>query len=150
MKRISLSKVKISESFKSTKPRRDKIEATLKYILENGTVDKPIVLDGLTLVDGYTRYLAAVRLKMKSIEYIEIDKEDDRLPIRCVVGKFDKKNKEYTWRIMGNEVFNPGDRALVMSTYYDGIDYPMEVSVIRCFETTDPSFRNHKYVISKI
>lgn len=150
MKRISLSKVKISESFKKAKPRREKIDAAIKYILENGTVDKPIVLDGLTLVDGYARYLAAMHLKLKSIEYVGADEEDIRLPIRCIVGKFDKKNKEYTWRITGNEVFNPGDRALVMSTYYDGIDYPMEVSVIRCFETIDPSFRNHKYVISKI
>jgi len=70
--KIRIEDVKIKESFAKSRPSKNKILKATKYLVENGEVDKPIVLDEENnLIDGYTRYLAAKSIFEELISYIK-------------------------------------------------------------------------------
>ena len=75
MKTIKIENVKIREAFEKTPPAPEKVRKATAYIVENGRIQKPIVLDEKGyLVDGYARYLAAKAMYLDEIPYITKEK----------------------------------------------------------------------------
>ncbi|EJW14324.1 plasmid stabilization protein [Paenibacillus alvei] len=66
---LSLNSIKIPDDFLQKTPRREKVLDKIQYIQDTGKLDQPIVLDEAnTLVDRYTRYLAAKELNLETVE----------------------------------------------------------------------------------
>jgi hypothetical protein len=82
---VHITDIIIPEEFAKTKCSYNKIRWAKEYYKRNGRFDKPITViaetnergnyNMLLLVDGYSRYLAALSLGLNyvSIEYIDID-----------------------------------------------------------------------------
>lgn len=80
---VRVSDIIIPEEFSNTRTSKNKIRWAKEYYQRNGHFDKPISVvahtneDGypneLLLVDEYSRYLAAVELKLQFIPVIYID-----------------------------------------------------------------------------
>lgn len=65
---ININYIIVSEVFKSTPPRREKIEKFKKYYIENGKLDKAILIDKNNQIkNGYARYLASLELGLEKI-----------------------------------------------------------------------------------
>ena len=76
MKRMEISEIKISDSFKATIPNERKITACRKYWDENHEQDRYIVVDhNNVLIDGYIQYLI---LKEKNVNVAEVKKSEKR------------------------------------------------------------------------
>lgn len=68
---IDVAEIEIPSYLAHSKPSESKIEAVLGYVKENGTMDKPILVDSYGLLrDGYIRYLVAKRMGMEMIDAI--------------------------------------------------------------------------------
>ena len=83
---VSICDIIISNDFKRTKPRIEKIQSAVKHYLKLGLFDVPITVIADTneqglhtkflLVDGYSRYIAAkewIGLKYIPVKYISIE-----------------------------------------------------------------------------
>lgn len=66
---IETSKIKISDSFIKTPPKKYKMAERWRYYRETGELYSPIVInnDGY-LIDGYTSYLIAIAENMKFVD----------------------------------------------------------------------------------
>lgn len=68
---LPLNSIKIPDEFLQKTPRREKVLDKIQFIQDTGKLDEPIILDETnTLVDRYTRYLAAKELRLKQVEVI--------------------------------------------------------------------------------
>lgn len=83
---VAICDIIISNDFKRTKPRIEKIQRAVKHYLKLGSFDVPITVIAITneqglhtkflLVDGYSRYIAAkdwIGLKYIPVKYISIE-----------------------------------------------------------------------------
>lgn len=83
---VAICDIIISNDFKRTKPRIEKIQRAVKHYLKYGSFDVPITVIAITneqglhtkflLVDGYSRYIAAkdwIGLKYIPVKYISIE-----------------------------------------------------------------------------
>lgn len=138
--KVALDKIIIPESFKKTNPRREKLNTIKEYLSEYGEFDKPVVLDGYLLKDGYARYVAAKELGIKEIECENIGSYD-----RICTGKFKEKGKEYTWKIPKRINIKIGDTILVENR---NKTYAVKVSSVS--KLTNPEMLKHKSVIKRI
>jgi len=148
MDNIKVSDVIIPQLFIDAKPKNWKLNRARRYYLDNGIFDKPIVLNGNTLVDGYVRYLVAVELGLEEIPYVT-----NNIPsIKYIIGKFDGNNKEYVWKNINNIPIEIGDMVLVKSKDRTGRKMVNNtvVTVTDTFESDDAELLKHRVVIKKI
>lgn len=66
---IHIDEIKISEDFRRTKPRYEKVIKKTKYIDKKGYPEKPICVDknSLMLRDGYIDYLVCKALEVNYV-----------------------------------------------------------------------------------
>lgn len=150
---IKLSKVIIPKSFSDSNPQEWKLDRVRKHVKEHGELDKPIVLDGSMLVDGYIRYLVAKECDFREVPYITVreyreQNQVDDNPV-YIVGKFNGSDKEYTWKLTKNIDVDVGDYVLVKSRCKDGSDVAA-VLVVDVFASDDPHLLRHKPIIKKL
>jgi hypothetical protein len=138
--KVAMDKIIIPESFKKTNPRREKLNMIKEYLSEHGEFDKPVVLDGCLLKDGYARYVAAKELGIKEIECENIGSYD-----RICTGKFKEKGKEYTWKIPKGINVKVDDTILVENR---NKTYIVKVSSVS--KLTNSEMLKHKSVIKRI
>ena len=63
-----LKRIFVSRAFLETSPAEEKINRAIEYYKLNNCFDKPVVVDRNNyIVDGYTRYLAAMQLGIKRV-----------------------------------------------------------------------------------
>lgn len=142
---IRVEDIVILDSFKQTPPKEYKLEEVREYVRANGKLDRPVILKGDTLVDGYTRYLIAVEFGMEEIPCSQYSKT----PHTFVKAKFGGVNKEYVWRIPKNGTsVEVGDKVLVRTKY--GKKKTAIVTVIEVFTSDDIELMKHKKIIKKI
>lgn len=151
---IKLSKVIIPKSFSDSKPQEWKMENVRTYVKEHGELDKPIVLDGSMLVDGYIRYVIAKEFGFREVPYLTVREYREQNQIddgatTYIVGKFNGSEKEYTWRLTKNVQIEVGDSVLVKSRCKDGSDVAA-VTVVNVFTSDDPHMLRHKPIIKKL
>lgn len=97
---VAICDIIISNDFKSTKPRIDKVKRAVKYFFMFGLLDVPIEVIAITneqgfntkflLVDGYSRYTAAkewIGLKYIPVKYISIEDYINKQHIKQLVSK---------------------------------------------------------------
>lgn len=146
MNTIKLSDVKICDDFARTPPTDRKIKKAVRHIEKFKKIDKPIVLNDGVLVDGYSRYLAAIVKGMREVPCVELQ------DINYIVGKFDNSNKEYTWKNDKNIDINIGDKVFVKTNNIDKNKIvTLYVTVTDIFESDSLELYNkHKSVIGKI
>lgn len=137
---IAISDVKILDSFKKSVPKKFKLERIKDYVNVYNNIDKPITLteDGV-LIDGYTRYLVAKELNIKTVPYTVIQ---SKLKNKYIVGKFKKNSKTYIWKIHNKIDVNVGDRVLVVNKNKKSV-----VNVVSVFESDNVNMLKHKPVI---
>lgn len=151
---IKLSKIIIPKSFSDSHPQEWKMDSVRSYVKEHNELDKPIILDGSMLVDGYIRYLVAKEYGFREVpfitfrEYREQNQIDDDA-VTYIVGKFKGSEKEYTWRLDKNIQIEVGDSVLVKSRCKDGSDVSA-VTVVNVFTSDDPHMLRHKPIIKKL
>ena len=155
MDAIRLSEIIVPESFKSSKPSKDKMNKVREYVKEYGKLDKPIVLDGNMLTDNYVRYLVAVELGFKEIPYITLQEHRDRKVdsnnlMTYIVGKFEGNDKEYIWKVTKDISLEVGDKVLVKSKCKNGKDRVAVVTVVKVFTSDSDNMLRHKPVIKKL
>ena len=156
MDTIKTSDIIIPEEFKNSQPSEEKMAKVRKYIAEHGNLDKPIVLIGNRLIDGYIRYLVAIEVGMEEVKFKRINtwrgkdiKEE--LPMKYIVGKFENCEKEYVWKNKKNIPIEIGDKVLVKSRNKNNTkNVALVVTVVEIFETDNPKLLKHKNVIKKI
>lgn len=68
--KIELSKIKISDNFKTHPPTFHKIAKCYNYYIETGKLGKPILIKDNVLVDGYPVYLVA---RMFDVDIVEVE-----------------------------------------------------------------------------
>jgi hypothetical protein len=111
----------------------------------NGKLDRPVILKGDTLVDGYTRYIVAGEFGMEEIPCSQYSKT----PHTFIKAKFDGVDKEYVWRIPKNgTTVEVGDKVLVRTKY--GKKKTAVVTVVEVFISDDVELMKHKKIIRKI
>lgn len=155
MKTIVLSDIVILNMFKKTTPNKNKMDKVRKYVIENGKLDKPIVLNNKVLKDGYIRYLVAKELGFDIVPYVKsyeksIEKSIKFPKITYVVGKFKNNEKRYVWKLKTKDIdVNVGDRVLVRSKVHGQTKYNV-VDVVKVFESSNPKLLRHNVVIGKV
>lgn len=133
---LSLSRIKISEDFKRTPPKREKLEECKSYWDTFGRQDRYIVLDNRNeLIDGYAQYLVLKELgvpKCKTITYFgKRDTYDNKW--RRIDGSIyvwgrhigeQANDKDYVWRMPKRYIasgtykkWKVGDKILVQTKY---------------------------------
>lgn len=152
---IMLSEVIVPESFKRSKPSKEKLERVRAYVKEHNKLDKPIVLDGNVLTDGYIRYLVAIEIGFKKIPYVTLHEHRDRevdpdKPMTYIVGKFEGNDKEYIWKVTKDITLEVGDKVLVKSKCKNGKSGVAVVTVNRIFTSDDDHMLRHKPIVKKI
>ena len=153
MNEIKLSEIIVPGLFRNSVPRKEKISEIRKYMKYYGKADKPVVLNGKVLVDGYIRYLIAIEMGMDTISFIrtlDSKKIQNDKKISLITGKFNNCQKEYIWKNDRNIKINIGDRVLVESNNYTTGNCLRTVIVVNIFESDDPLMLRHKSVISKL
>ena len=98
---MRLKDIKVSESFKKYKPSKKKVEAAKKYFIENGKLDKPVVLSYKDeIIDGYARFVALAELGVKEVDENSLSYEKTEY----VFGHHpeDQTRKTYVWRLVRN------------------------------------------------
>lgn len=153
MKTIKLSEIIVSKAFKRTMPKEEKLNVVREYVKKNGCLDKPVVLRGQMLVDGYVRYLVAQENGFEDVPYIT-DKEFKTLsqaeekPNKYIVGVFYNCSKEYTWRVPNRVNVDVGDRVLVNSKY--GKNGRAVVTVVKVYQSDDKELLKHKTIVKRL
>ena len=163
MNTIKLTDIIIPESFKNHYPAEYKLNKVRDYYNKNGKIDRPVVLDGQTLTDGYVRYLVAKELCLEEINYVKAreynkgkHEEITEMPLTYIVGKFNGCNKEYTWKVTKKNLdIEVGDLVLVKTSNKDcriksKNNGKQVVTVVEVFTSDNPSLLRHKPVIKKL
>lgn len=151
MNTIAIGEIVVSKRFQRNKPREKKMEDVRAHVEKYGTLDKPIVLQGDLLVDGYARYLVAKEYEMKRVPCIqtsELNVVEEHKPTAYIVGRFETSGKEYTWKLPHKISVQVGDTVLVDSKFCKknrGV-----VTVVRVFHSDDKDMLRHKSVIKKL
>lgn len=154
MKTIALSDVIILDMFKKTTPNKNKMEKVRKYVIENGKLDRPIVLNNKVLKDEYIRYLVAKELGFDRVPYVKsyeknIDSSIKFPKVTYVVGKFNNNEKRYVWKLTKDIDVNVGDKVLVRSKVHGQTKYNI-INVVKVFESSNPKLLRHNVVIGKV
>lgn len=155
MKTIKVSEIVIPEKFIDSSPNEEKVMTIRQYINQHHKLDKPVVLNDNTLVDGYIRYLVAVENEMDEIPFIKAldykkEHPNSKLPIHYITGKFKHGRKEYLWKNDKGIPINVGDRVLVNSKNKITGKNRGVVIVTNIFESDNPSMLRHKSVVKRI
>ena len=137
---IAISDVKILDSFRKSVPKNFKLERIKDYVNVYNNIDEPITLteDGV-LIDGYTRYLVAKELNIKTVPYIVAQSKPKN---KYIVGKFKNNSKSYVWRVRKKIDVNVGDKVLVINKNKKSV-----VDVVSVFESNDINLIKHKPVL---
>lgn len=154
MKTIALSDIIILDMFKKTTPNKNKMDYVRKYAIENGKLDRPIVLNNKVLKDGYIRYLVAKELKFDRVPYVKsyeknINNSVKFLKVTYIVGKFKNNKKRYVWKLTKDIDVNVGDKVLVRSKVHGQTKYNV-INVVKVFESSNPKLLRHNVVIGKV
>lgn len=146
MKTIKLCDVQIREDFEQTKPSDKKIKKAEKYIRKFKRIDKPIILNNGVLVDGYSRYLAAINKYLYEVPCVELQE------MNYIVGKFDNCDKEYVWKNDKNLDIKVGDKVFVKTqNIHKNKIVSLYVTVVDTFQSDSLELYNkHKKVIKKL
>lgn len=155
MKTIKVSKIVIPEKFIDSSPNKKKVMAIRQYIKQHHKLNKPVVLNGNILVDGYIRYLVAVENGMDEIPFVKAldyknEYQNSKLSIPYITGRFKHGRKEYLWKNDKGIPINVGDRVLVNSKNKITGKNRGVVTVTKIFESNRESMLRHKSVIRKI
>lgn len=147
MKLVKLDQIVVPACFADTKPKEYKLDKVRRYIKEHGKLDKPILLHGNYLKDGYVRYLVAKELGLEEVECVNNSNVTNNKLIKYVVGKFSDNGKEYIWKVPPHVKANikAGDMVWVQV----GNNKQAYTTVIKVDITEDTEFLKHKNVISK-
>lgn len=104
---VDISDIFISEAFRKSPPRQEKIDKNIAYYKEHSTIDEPLkLLQDNRLVDGYARYVAAKECGAASLPCIILQ------PFRFIKGYHVQGEKIYTWKFKGMDI-KEGDVVLV-------------------------------------
>lgn len=103
MRRMKISKIKISKAFTNTTPSEEKMCECRKFWRYEGKQDRPIVVnDKGYLVDGYVMYLTLLEHKetYAIVRKLHKPKYKDS-PTTCIFGTHpnSKDSRTYMWRI---------------------------------------------------
>lgn len=151
MNTIEIWKIVVPNSFAKTKPSEKKLNAVRKHVEKYAALDKPVVLQGDLLIDGYVRYLVAKEYEMKRIPYVQtsdLKTIDENKPPKYIIGRFETSMKEYVWKLPHKVNVEIGDRVLVDSRFNKknrGV-----VTVVKVFTSTNKEMLRHKKVIKKL
>ena len=126
---MRLDDIKVSGSFLHSVPNANKLEKCRKYFMENGVLDRKLVLnDKGYLIDGYIGYVV---LRENGIDVADVVVETDETkykykrknpkwwtsPTTYVYGSHKVNKKVYVWRVdektKGAENVGIGKRAIV-------------------------------------
>ncbi len=82
IEKCSLKDIIIPGAFLKTRPGKVKIEEAIKFYIQHGRFDKPVLINknNMVLIDGYKRYIAAKQLNLFEIEvkFAGTEKKDIR------------------------------------------------------------------------
>lgn len=155
IKMVKLTDIIVPDSFKRSKPTKDKMEKVRAYVKEHGKLDKAIVLDGNMLTDNYVRYLVAVECGWNRVPCVSIQEYRDRevdpdKPMTYIVGKFEGNDKEYIWKVTKDISLEVGDKVLVKSKCKNDKNGVAVVTVDKVFTSDSDHMLRHKPVIKKV
>lgn len=133
---LSLSRIRISDDFKKTPPKEEKLEECRAYWDMFGRQDRYIVLDNRNeLIDGYAQYLVLKELGVKKCETVTYfgsrgtynnrwRRIDNDIYVWGRHMEEPSNNKEYVWRIPKHHIISGvyknwkvGDEILVQTKY---------------------------------
>ena len=149
MMTVGIGDIIVPKSFGT--PRESKMNTVREHMEKYGTLDKPVVLQGDLLVDGYVRYLVAKEYGMKRVPCVqtsELNTVDDNKPNTYIIGRFKSSNKEYVWKLPNKISVEVGDCVLVDSRFAK--KNRAVVTVVRVFHSDDKDMLHHKSVIKKL
>lgn len=143
MYNIKVTNIVVPYIFCKSKPHKYKMNKIRKYVQQHGEIDKPIIVKGNKIIDGYTRYLVAIEYGLMEIPCMTVQEymKQNSNAFTYIVGKFNNSRKEYVWRLEKGEV-NIGDKVLVRSDQGKAV-----VTVIKTFVSDDVNLLKHKTVI---
>lgn len=114
----------ISDDFKRTPPKAEKLHRTEQEYLKTGLLPENIIIDAdNVLVDGYTTYLAAVKYGVEDVALGNME---------FIEGVHDPgSSRTFIWRIPSHLAgkISAGDRVMVRTVY--GVSRVQVVNVIR-------------------
>ena len=157
---MNLSDIIVPKVFKESKPKESKLSRIRNYVLEHGTLDKPVVINSdNVIVDNYIRYLIAAEQGLKEVPVVfaqehrnkHSSQTDISLPMTYVVGKFHRCDKEYIWKNDKDLTIEVGDKIRVVSK-----DKHREkmgtvvVTVTRIFKSDNPDYLKHRSVVKVV
>lgn len=98
---MKIKDIKVSKSFRRHKPSRIKVEAAKKFFVENGILDKPVVLNYKDeIIDGYARLIALVELGENDVNENSLSYEKTEYVFAH--HPEDLTRKSYVWRLIRN------------------------------------------------
>ena len=154
VKYINIKDVHVPESYASSHPRQEKLDAVIVYVQENNRLDRPLILNkDNVLIDNYLRYLAAQHFGMSKVPYVVGDYSEEReeqnnQTMTYVVGKFYRCPKEYTWKNPDELPVAVGDKVLVKSKdKKKQIDTVTVVTVVNVYKSNNPALKRHKPIL---
>lgn len=106
---ININDIKISTDFTESVPNEEKLNRARQYFIENGTLDKPIVVTkDMELVDGYIRYLVLKGYEVERTSCFKYYKQKQPPIIMYIYGKHPHQisDKEYVWRVPQSDKWN--------------------------------------------
>lgn len=106
---ININDIKISTDFAESVPNEEKLNRARQYFIENGTLDKPIVVtNDMQLVDGYIRYLVLKGYEVERTSCFKYYKAKQPPIVTYIYGKHPHQltDKEYVWRVPQSDKWN--------------------------------------------
>lgn len=106
---ININDVKIPIDFTESVPNVKKLNRARQYFIENGTLDKPIVVTkDMELVDGYIRYLVLKGYEVERTSCFKYYKAKQSPIVMYIYGKHPHQisDKEYVWRVPQSDKWN--------------------------------------------
>ena len=103
---ININDIKVPSHFAESVPSETKLNQARQYFIENGRLDKPIVITkDMELVDGYIRYLVLKGYEIERTSYFEYYKKKQPAIITYIYGRHPHQltDKEYVWRVSKSE-----------------------------------------------
>lgn len=154
---MNLSDIIVPGVFKKSKPKESKLSRIRNYVLEHGTLDKPIIINSdNVIVDNYIRYLIATEQGLQEVPVVLVEKHRNKrlsqteisLPMTYVVGKFYRCDKEYIWKNNKDLTIEVGDKIRVVSKdkHKEKIGTAV-VTVTRIFKSDNPNYLKYRPVI---
>lgn len=123
--KVNIRNINILPRFAMNLPNHKKVNLAVDYYKKYEEFDKPIIVDNyqdLFLIDGFIRYLAALKLGLTYIDVFTIqDSMGNSTPTKLkptlyIKGVFEKGGKKYTWKVPNNLYLKKGDIVLVNTT----------------------------------